>query len=151
MSNIWLDVRLFLNLIVSSREAWERQGRKRVAGLLELVCTWFKVVASVSEVGSVWRIMSCDQGPLCVEFFPNLLQTSGFYGEQNHREPESQHEIECSLARPMQVAHHRERRGGVKTDFFSTESGERTVAERIKRADEPCAHNKTEPLHSVLE
>lgn len=92
MRDCWFDVRRIFQFVELSREAWARQGLQVVAGWLELVCTWFKVVAAVSEVGSVWRKMSYDQSQGRVGFFPNVLQTRGFYGEQNHRERGIQYE-----------------------------------------------------------
>lgn len=86
MSDTWFDVRLIYQLVALSREAWRRQGLKHVAGWLELVCSWLKVVVSVSKVGRIWRDLSHNLRYHDVLISLNVPQTSEFYGEQNHRE-----------------------------------------------------------------
>ncbi|QDV48101.1 hypothetical protein [Gimesia fumaroli] len=140
------DARLFFQLISSSRAAWERQDLKCVARWSALDKTWHKVVGVVSKVGRICRTLSHNLRHPDALISLNLPQTSGFYGEQNHRERGIQYEIGAH-SRATHATHHRAMRVAVKADFFITSQREWSLFKQVKRVFVLCAFNKkTEPL-----
>ena len=122
MREIWFDFRRIVQLVKSSRVAWECQSGKCVARWSTLVCTWLKLVVTVSKVGRFCRTLSHPLRHPDASISQNVSQTRGFNGEQNHRERGIQYETGGSLARATHVTHHRAKRVAVKTDFFMNET-----------------------------
>lgn len=124
MSDFGFEARLFFQLVQSSRAAWERQGLKCVARWSALISAWRKVVVAVSKAGRICRTLSHNLRHPDALISQNLPQTSGFYGEQNHRERGIQYETGAH-SRATHATHHRAKRVAVKADFFITQTGRR--------------------------